>query len=108
MERELDGLVVPLPGTTLAVGGTARALRRLVGRTLGEDELREAVSMLRKSPSRTITKTFGVPPARARTLLAGALILAEVQRRLIVPFRVVAKGLREGAVLELAARRAAA
>ena len=108
VERELDGLVVPLPGTALAVGGSARALRRLVGRTLGEDELREAVSVLRKSPSRAIGKTFDVPPARARTLLAGALILSDVQRRLMVPFRVVAKGLREGAVLELAARRAAA
>jgi exopolyphosphatase/guanosine-5'-triphosphate,3'-diphosphate pyrophosphatase len=108
VERELDGLVVPLPGTALAVGGSARALRRLVGRTLGEDELREAVSVLRKSPSRAISKTFDVPPARARTLLAGALILSDVQRRLMVPFRVVAKGLREGAVLELAARRAAA
>ncbi len=108
VQRELEGLVVPLPRTALAVGGSARALRRLVGRSLGEDELREAVTILRKSSSRTITKTFGVPPARAQTLLAGALILSEVQRRLMVPFRVVATGLREGAVLELAARRAAA
>ncbi len=106
--REFDGLVVPLPNTALAVGGSARALRRLVGRTLGEEELREAVSILRKSSSRSISKTFGVAPARARTLLAGAVILAEVHRRLMVPFRVVAKGLREGAVFELAARRAAA
>jgi exopolyphosphatase / guanosine-5'-triphosphate,3'-diphosphate pyrophosphatase len=108
VQRELEGLVVPLPGTALAVGGSARALRRIVGRTLGEEELRKAVAILRKSPSRTISKTFGVPAARARTLLAGAVILTEVQCRLIVPLRVVAKGLREGAVLELAARRAAA
>jgi exopolyphosphatase/pppGpp-phosphohydrolase len=66
------------------------------------------VSILRKSSSRSISKTFGVAPPRARTLLAGALILTEVQRRVMVPVRVVAKGLREGAVLELAARRAAA
>ncbi|MGH3082942.1 MAG: hypothetical protein ACRDNP_02585 [Gaiellaceae bacterium] len=108
VQRELATLVVPLPGTALAVGGSARAVRRLVGRTLGEDELREAVSILRKSPLRAISKTYGVPPARARTLLAGALILIEVQRRLMVSFRVVAKGLREGAVVELAARRVAA
>ncbi len=80
----------------------------MVGRTLGEDELREAVSILRKSPSRVISKTSGVPSPRARTLLAGALILTEVQRCLMVPLRVVAKGLREGAVIELASRRAAA
>ena len=106
--HELDGLVVPLPRTALAVGGSARALRRLVGRRLGEEELREAVSVLRKNSSRSISKTFDVAPVRAQTLLAGALILSEVQRRLMVPFRVVTKGLREGAVLELAARRAAA
>jgi exopolyphosphatase/guanosine-5'-triphosphate,3'-diphosphate pyrophosphatase len=108
VQRELEGLVVPLPGTALAVGGSARALRRVVGRTLGDEELGKAVAILRKSPSRTISKTFGVPAARARTLLAGAVILTEVQCRLMVPLRVVAKGLREGAVLELAARRAAA
>lgn len=108
VQGELDGLVVPLPAAALAVGGSVRALRRIVGRTLGEDELREAVSALRKSTSHTITKRFGVPPARARTLLGGALILSEVQRRLMVPFHVVAEGLREGALLELAARRAAA
>ena len=108
VQRELDGLVVPLPATALAVGGSARALRRIAGRTLGEDELREAVSTLRKSSSHTISERFGVPPARARTLLGGTLILSEVQRRLMVPFQVVAKGLREGALLELASRRAAA
>lgn len=108
VQRDLDGLVVPLPVTALAVGGSARALRRIVGRRLGEDELREAVSTLRKSSSDTISERFGVPAARARTLLGGALILSEVQRGLMVPFQVVAKGLREGALLELAARRAAA
>jgi exopolyphosphatase/guanosine-5'-triphosphate,3'-diphosphate pyrophosphatase len=108
VRRELEGLVVPLPRTALAVGGSARALRRVVGRTLGEEELREAVSILRKTPSRSIGKTFGVPAARAQTLLAGALIFTEVQFRLMVPLRVVAKGLREGAVLELAGRRIAA
>ena len=108
VKGELDGLVVPLPATALAVGGSARALRRIVGRRLGEDELREAVSTLRKSSAKAVSERFGVPPARARTLLGGVLILAEVQRRLMVPFDVVAKGLREGALLELAARRAAA
>jgi exopolyphosphatase/guanosine-5'-triphosphate,3'-diphosphate pyrophosphatase len=107
-QAQLEGLVVPLPRTALAVGGSARALRRLVGRTLGEEELRKAVAILRKSSSGAVSKTFGVPPARARTLLAGALIVAEVQRRLMVPLQVVTNGLREGAVLELAARRAVA
>jgi exopolyphosphatase/pppGpp-phosphohydrolase len=38
---------------------------------------------------------------RARTITAGALILAEVQRRLNVPLTVGRGGLREGAALML-------
>ena len=40
---------------------------------------------------------YGIDPLRARTLLAGALILAEAQRRLGVPLEVARGGLREGA-----------
>jgi exopolyphosphatase/guanosine-5'-triphosphate,3'-diphosphate pyrophosphatase len=104
----LEGLVVPLPGYGLAIGGSARGLRRLVGNTLGPDELSEAISILRKRNAKSVSSAFGVPPARAPTLLGGAVILAEVQARLIVPFQVVSGGLREGAVVELASRRAAA
>ena len=43
-------------------------------------------------------------PDRAALLVAGALVLAEVQRRLVVPLRVVDAGLREGALLDEAAR----
>ena len=35
MERHLEGFVPPLPQAALAAGGTARALRKLVGRELG-------------------------------------------------------------------------
>ena len=45
---------------------------------------------------------------RARTLLGGSLILAEVQRRLGVPLEVARGGLREGAVVTLLAEAAAA
>ena len=41
-ERHFDGIVPPLPQAALAAGGTARALRKVVGPSLGADELRGA------------------------------------------------------------------
>ena len=43
-----------------------------------------------------------------RTLLAGCLILAEVQARLAIPLEVAKTGLREGAALEVLSELAAA
>jgi exopolyphosphatase/pppGpp-phosphohydrolase len=55
-----------------------------------------------------IADSFGLAPERARTVVAGALILAEAQRRLGLPLEVARGGLREGAALALLAERAAA
>ena len=107
-ERAFVGVTLPLPHSALATGGSARALRKLVGRTLGEDELAKAVRMLRARPSASVSRVFGLDPLRARTLVAGAVILAEAQRHLGVPLVVARGGLREGAALGLAAERAAA
>ncbi len=108
VERAFAGVTPPLPQSALATGGSARALRKLVGRTLGEDELAEAVRMLRARPSASVSRVFGLDPLRARTLVAGVIVLAEAQRRLGVPLVVARGGLREGAALGLAAERAAA
>jgi exopolyphosphatase / guanosine-5'-triphosphate,3'-diphosphate pyrophosphatase len=108
VRRQFAGLVLPLPMQALAVGGSARALRRLVGGSLGHDELRAAVRTLRKLPSSEIAAAYGIGPERARTLTAGALVLAEVQRRLVVPLTVGRGGVREGAALALAAEQTAA
>jgi exopolyphosphatase/guanosine-5'-triphosphate,3'-diphosphate pyrophosphatase len=94
-------LAPPLPLAALATGGTARALRRLAGPGLSEQELRAAVAHLARYTKREITKELGVDRARARTLTAGALILAEVQRRLGVSLGVARGGLREGGALLL-------
>jgi exopolyphosphatase/pppGpp-phosphohydrolase len=84
------------PDVALAAGGSARALRKLVGRTLGRDELQEAIEMLvGRSPAK-VARKHAIDLRRARTLLAGAVILAEVQARLGVPFEVARGGLREG------------
>jgi exopolyphosphatase/pppGpp-phosphohydrolase len=55
-----------------------------------------------------LCRELGLDQIRARTLLAGTLILAEAQRRLAVPLEVARGGLREGAVFALLSELAAA
>jgi exopolyphosphatase / guanosine-5'-triphosphate,3'-diphosphate pyrophosphatase len=101
VERLLGSFAPPLPQTALAAGGTARALRKIVGRELDREDFDAALAILSKRPTSRIAKTFGIHERRARTLPAGVVVLAAVQRRLGVPFVVSRAGLREGAVLEL-------
>lgn len=99
--RALADVTPPLPLAALATGGTARALRRVVGPELGEAELALAVDKLAARSTREISKTYAVDRPRARTVTAGAILLSEVQRRLAVPLRAARGGLREGAALLL-------
>jgi exopolyphosphatase / guanosine-5'-triphosphate,3'-diphosphate pyrophosphatase len=92
-------LVPPAVEAALAVGGSARATRRLVGPELGEDELAKALQIVKKNTPREVAREFGVDRARAEILPAGVILLAEVQRKLGVPLRVCSGGIREGAVL---------
>jgi exopolyphosphatase/pppGpp-phosphohydrolase len=85
--------------SALAVGGSARATRRLVGADLGEPELAEALRLLAKHTPREIARRFGVDRARAEILPAGVILLTEVQKRLGVRLHVCDGGIREGAVL---------
>lgn len=102
-EQELAEVEPPPVDAALATGGSARALRRLVGRTLAEDDIAEAIRMLRKRPAAATARVFELDVSRARTLPAGATILLVAARTLGVPFEVARGGLREGAALELLA-----
>jgi exopolyphosphatase / guanosine-5'-triphosphate,3'-diphosphate pyrophosphatase len=107
--EQFDAWAVPAARRALAVGGSARALRRLVGSSeLTADQLRSATSTLRKSRTGDLAGTYGFARERARTLAAGAAILSEVQRRVGAPLLVAPGGVREGAALMLAADQAAA
>jgi exopolyphosphatase/guanosine-5'-triphosphate,3'-diphosphate pyrophosphatase len=99
VERAFAGVDPPPAGTALAVGGSARAARRLVGPVLGPVELGEALRLVETKTPRTIARRYGVDRARARILPGGLVILAEVQRLLDVPLHVCDGGIREGAVL---------
>jgi exopolyphosphatase / guanosine-5'-triphosphate,3'-diphosphate pyrophosphatase len=106
--RCFTGLAPPLPRAALAVGGAARALRRIVGRTLGAKQLEKALERLTRRPADEIAAAYGIERWRAETLPAGAIVLAEAQRRLGVPLVVARAGLREGAALELLTQAEAA
>lgn len=94
--------------TAFATGGSARALRRLVGRTLDERRLDRAIRLVSRQPSDRVARTYGIHVERARVLLAGALILHETQQVLGVPLQVARGGLREGLADVLLAERSAA
>jgi exopolyphosphatase / guanosine-5'-triphosphate,3'-diphosphate pyrophosphatase len=93
------GLEPPKVEAALAVGGSARAARRLVGAKLDEVELAEALRLVETSSPQEIALRFGVDRDRAEILPAGVILLVEVQRKLGVPLHVCAGGIREGAVL---------
>ena len=102
-----EDVVPPLAQLGLAAGGTARALRRVVG-TLDADGLAGAVAELSKLKRAKIAKRFGVAPQRAATLLGGAILFAEAQRHLGLPLELAGGGVREGSALALFRASAAA
>jgi exopolyphosphatase/guanosine-5'-triphosphate,3'-diphosphate pyrophosphatase len=101
--RSFEHLDPPGPEGAVAVGGTARSLRRVAGRLLGPAELEAALRELEARTPKQIARDYDVDLARARTLTAGAVILAELQRRLGVPLEIGRGGLREGAAARLVA-----
>jgi exopolyphosphatase/guanosine-5'-triphosphate,3'-diphosphate pyrophosphatase len=103
-----EGIAPPRPQRALAVGGSARGLAPIVGRTLGAGELAAALRIVTGRPSAKLARTFRLDPERARLLPAGALVLAEVVRRLGVPLELARGGVREGAVASLLADELAA
>ena len=107
VERYLVGFDPPVPRVTLAVGGSARAVKRIAGSRIAPEELDGVLALLAETPAEEVSARFGVGAERARTLTAGAVILSGLQRRLGTPLRVVRGGLREGAVLALDAEHAA-
>jgi len=103
--RALSGMSPPRPAVALAVGGSARALAKIVGRRFDADDLERAVKILSRRPAAKAARPFGIAPERAETLLAGALLLAGASRVLGTGFELGSGGLREGAALELARAR---
>jgi exopolyphosphatase/pppGpp-phosphohydrolase len=104
----LVAIEVPAHRAAYAVGGSARALKRMVGSRLGNDELRSALELVATIPAPELAEHYGIDADRTRTLAAGTVILAALQELLETPLKVVRGGLRDGATAELARRSAAA
>jgi exopolyphosphatase/guanosine-5'-triphosphate,3'-diphosphate pyrophosphatase len=104
----VSALTPPMPGHAMAVGGSARALRKLVGKSLGPEQLGEAMRLLRRVSAEELCERYDLDAWRARALPAGAAIMAEIQALLQVPLEVGKAGLREGALFRLLDRLPAA
>jgi exopolyphosphatase/guanosine-5'-triphosphate,3'-diphosphate pyrophosphatase len=98
VEKEFESLTPPLPIGALATGGTARALRRMVGRRLGEKNLKAVLALLTAKTAEEVAADYDVPVERARVLPAGTIVLREAHRRLGVKLEVARGGVREGAL----------
>jgi exopolyphosphatase/guanosine-5'-triphosphate,3'-diphosphate pyrophosphatase len=85
----------------VAVGGSASSLLHLAGAELGPSELGGALDALCSEPAEALAARVDLDPVRVRLMPAGALILAELARRLERPLRICKGGLREGVVLEM-------
>src|SRR5579871_1628327 len=91
------GVNPPKVEAALAVGGSARAARRLVGAELTAPELSRAIAIAERNTPRQLSRRYDVDRARAEIVPAGLALLAEVQSLLDVPLHVCSGGIREGA-----------
>ena len=98
----------PDVSTALAVGGSARALARLTGRTLDEASLDRSLELIVSQPAAALADAISVDEPRAATLAAGAIILRGLTRQLGVPLQLAGGGVRDGAAARLLAAREAA
>jgi exopolyphosphatase/guanosine-5'-triphosphate,3'-diphosphate pyrophosphatase len=108
VRASLEGVAPPFPMAAYATGGTARALGRMIGRTLDPERLEETIVRLARRRTKEIARKHDLDPNRAWSLIGGAIVLAEVQCRLGVPFEVARTGMREGVATMAFAELAAA
>jgi exopolyphosphatase/guanosine-5'-triphosphate,3'-diphosphate pyrophosphatase len=100
----LAPLDIAQPDRALAVGGSATSLRRIVGRELNRTALERSLELLSRSSCNEVAERIDLHPERVRLMPAGIAIMHELSRRLDAELELGNGGLREGVVLELAAR----
>jgi exopolyphosphatase/guanosine-5'-triphosphate,3'-diphosphate pyrophosphatase len=92
------------PDRAVAVGGSATSVRRIVGRELSRNALERSLELLSRSSCNEVAARIDLHPERVRLMPAGIAIMHELARRLDTELELGNGGLREGVVLELAAR----
>jgi exopolyphosphatase/guanosine-5'-triphosphate,3'-diphosphate pyrophosphatase len=98
------GIEPPPPVEAVAVGGSAASLLRLAGPRLDAASLDRALVLLTSRRASEIARRFGLDRDRVRLLPAGLVILEAVSRLFGVGLSVGSGGIREGVLLEAAAR----
>jgi len=99
-----EGLDVPAVDAAVAVGGSAASLRRLVGAVLDPESLQRAMRVLSGDASEEVARRFSIDRERVMLLPAGLTVLDAASHALGRPLQIGRGGLREGVLLELAAR----
>jgi exopolyphosphatase/guanosine-5'-triphosphate,3'-diphosphate pyrophosphatase len=95
-----EGFTMPTPELAVAVGGSATALRRLVGTVLDHESLERGLRILATTPSDGVARSTELEAERVRLLPAGLLILEEISDHLERHLVVGRGGLREGVILD--------
>jgi exopolyphosphatase/guanosine-5'-triphosphate,3'-diphosphate pyrophosphatase len=99
-----EGLQTPHPVEAVAVGGSAASLSRLAGPRLDPATFDRALGLLSSRRATEIARRFALDRDRVRLLPAGLLILEAASRLFGVALSVGRGGIREGVLLEAAAR----
>jgi len=99
-----EGLRIPPARHAVATGGSANALRRLIGGELVNETLERALRLLAQRPAAEVATRFELEPERVRVLPAGALIFEELAERLDLPLAISKGGVREGVIIDLLTR----
>jgi exopolyphosphatase / guanosine-5'-triphosphate,3'-diphosphate pyrophosphatase len=100
-----EGLVLPAVDAAVAVGGSAASLRRLVGAVLDAESLQRAMRVLSGDASDQVSSRFAIDRERVVLMAAGLTVLDAAAQALGRPLQIGRGGLREGILLELAARQ---
>jgi len=99
-----EGLELPRVDEAVAVGGSAASLRRLVGAVLDPESLQRAMRVLSADGSEEVSRRFAIDRERVLLMPAGLTVLDAAAHALGRPLQIGRGGLREGVLLELAAR----
>jgi exopolyphosphatase/guanosine-5'-triphosphate,3'-diphosphate pyrophosphatase len=99
-----EGLRIPPARHAVATGGSANALRRLVGGELVLETLERALRILAQRSAAEVATRFELDEERVRVLPAGALVFEELAGRLDLPLAISKGGVREGVIIDLLTR----
>ena len=100
IEDVFEGVKIEHPAQAVAVGGSATALRRLVGAVLEYETLERGIRVLCGDPAAEVARRFELDPVRVRILPTGVLLLEKLSELLGQPLQIGKGGLREGVILD--------